>query len=69
MARRKSDQPPPADAPPSGPVEPAPGPACIRCGRGNDAVFGEVTRDIWGWWLHAGCRHWTEVEIEQARGR
>ena len=42
---------------------------CIRCGRGDDAFLGEVTRDRFGWWMHESCRHWTEVEIEQAQGR
>jgi hypothetical protein len=44
------------------PVDPASAPSCMRCGRGSDAVLGEVTKDRHGWWQHRSCAHWTEVE-------
>jgi hypothetical protein len=44
--------------------EPAPAPErkCLRCGYGNNAVFGEVVLDRYGWWMHASCRAVTERE-------
>jgi hypothetical protein len=71
---RKSDQAlPPADEPPSRGAEPALGPphapdhACMWCGRGDDAVLGEVTRHRFGFWQHASCRHWTQIEMSRWR--
>jgi hypothetical protein len=64
MAQRK---PVTSDQPLADEQLPAAEPKCMRCGRGNDAVLGEVTRDMWGSWQHASCRYWTEQEVAQWR--
>jgi hypothetical protein len=69
MARRKSDpQLPPINEQPSRGVEPAPAVTsapdheCMRCHKGRDGYLGEVTKDRFGWRLHASCRAVTEIE-------
>jgi hypothetical protein len=58
-----------ADELPSGrPVEPAPGPTshvCMRCGQPDNAHFGKVVRDRWGWFQHPCCSRWTAIEADR----
>jgi hypothetical protein len=55
------------DQPPADELSSAPDRVCMRCGRGADSVLGPVLRDLWGFWQHAVCRHWTSVEADEWR--
>jgi hypothetical protein len=45
----------------------APERKCIRCQRGEDAVFGELVRDRYGWLMDRVHRIWTMAEADQWR--